>query len=130
MHEFSTAQMILDTVLTVARGHLAVKILQVNLEIGELTLLNPEQLKFSFDILTKGTKAEGAHLKIRRCKAKMRCETCGYEGAIRNEDTEDYHLSLIFVLQCPKCGGTKTQVIGGKDCNIRSIKVKTSGERA
>ena len=124
MHEFSTAQTILNTVLTVAQEHRAIKILQVDLEIGELTFLNPEQLKFSLNILMKGTIAEGASVRIRRSRAKIRCERCGYEGATRNEDTEDHYLSFMHILQCRKCGSTTTQVIGGKDCNIKSIKVR------
>ena len=125
MHEFSAAQTILNTVLTVAQEHRAIKILRVDLEIGELTFLNPEQLEFSLNILMEGTIAEGAFVGIKRSRAKIRCERCGYEGATRNEDTEDHYLTFMYTLQCRKCGSMKTQVIGGKDCNIKSIKVRT-----
>jgi len=52
MHELSMAQAIVDTIMEAAEKNNAEEILEVTIEIGMLTMLNSEQLKFLLDVLT------------------------------------------------------------------------------
>ena len=60
MHELSYAQALLDAVLKLAEENNAKRITSIHLKIGELLLINPEQLKFCFSVISKGTIAENA----------------------------------------------------------------------
>ena len=65
MHEYSISAEIVKTVLDTAENNGAKKVLSVQLEIGELALLNVEQVKFWIDELFKGTVAEGAKVRVK-----------------------------------------------------------------
>ena len=56
------------------------KVISIQLEIGELAFLNPEQIIFWIDELFKGSVAEGAKVKVKTIKARIKCEACGYKG--------------------------------------------------
>ena len=124
MHEFSTMESILKSVLKVAEEHGAEEILGIELRVGELTFLNPEQLRFAFQVLSEGTKAEGAKLKIRRVKPEIRCHKCGYEGPIRYEGPEYHVLSVAPLLSCPNCGDVDVELKAGRECIIQSVRIK------
>jgi hydrogenase nickel incorporation protein HypA/HybF len=64
MHELSMAEAIVNTVLDVAEKNNAEEIMEVILEIGQLTMLNPEQLKFLLDVLSEDTLLENSEIII------------------------------------------------------------------
>ncbi len=125
MHEFSAAMAILDTVLQVAKDNNAKKIIKVVVELGELTYLNPEQVKFGFDVLSKGTIAEGAEIIFEIIPGKLKCFNCGYVGEINRDDTIDHSFISIQMLRCPKCGSSETDIIGGNDSIVKNIEIET-----
>ena len=122
-------QMILETVLNTAKAHGAEKVLEINLDIGQLTFLNPEQLRFAFSVLSKGTMAENAKLRIRRVQPRIKCPNCGYQGPVKYEGPEYHLLGVPLPLKCGKCGSAEVEIKAGKECSIRGIKVKVSAER-
>ena len=119
MHEVSIAGAIIDAVLDAAKKNNAKKIKEVFLEIGELTALNHDQLKFIFGIITKGTIAEGARFNIESVKPLIKC-SCSYKGHI--EFFEKLHF-FEPVIKCPECGSTEVEIIAGRECCIRKIKI-------
>ncbi|MHA1410123.1 MAG: hydrogenase maturation nickel metallochaperone HypA [Candidatus Odinarchaeia archaeon] len=127
MHEFSTAEMIINTVLASASDYNVEKILQINLEIGEFTLLNHHQLRFALKTLAKGTIAEGAKITIKTIKGSIKCEKCGYEGTRQVEDID--HMMISFTpFTCPKCSSPDTVIISGREVNIKNIQLKLKKE--
>jgi hydrogenase nickel incorporation protein HypA/HybF len=121
MHEFSMTTQIVEHVLQEAKKHDAKKVTAVYLVIGQLTFLGIEQVRFSYDTLVKGTIMEGSELFIEEAKAKVLCRKCGYKGAFPYEDDPLYHLPTP-TLHCPQCG-SKVEVIGGKECTIKRVKL-------
>ena len=121
MHEFSTAQAIIETVLRAASESGATKVLRVSLEVGELTMLNLEQLRFSLKMLSKGTIAEGARFLIRRVKPEVKCLACGYAGRAKPLDSA-LHVPLAPVTSCPRCGSFEVEIIRGAECLVKSIR--------
>lgn len=124
MHEFSTMKMVLETVLGAARSHKAERVLDVNLEIGELTFLNPEQLRFAFSILSKDTIAENANLHIKRNRPKIKCSKCGYEGYIRYDGPEYHLLGVPLFAKCEGCGSGEVEFTSGRECRIKNVKLR------
>ena len=109
MHELSFAQAILDTVLKIAEENNAKKVLAIHVKLGELLLINPEQLEFCFDVVSKGTIAEGAKLKIEFVKPKIVCTSCGKE--------------FDEVIGICDCGGI-VLVEGGKDMLLTKVEME------
>jgi hydrogenase nickel incorporation protein HypA/HybF len=123
MHEFSTAKGIVDTILTVAQENNAKKITEVNLEIGLLTMLNDEQLRFSFQILTEHTIAKDARFNITYSSMKMTCNSCGFQRELSKKDL-DNPLNVIPVLKCLRCDNNDVKIDEGRSCNIRKIRIE------
>lgn len=122
MHEYSTAKDILETVLAVASKNKAKRITEVNLEIGILTMLNPEQLEFSFHVLSEDTIAKDAKLNIVNSPMNLNCRGCGYKGEISSDRIQDSP-NVIELLKCSRCGSADTEVDEGRSCNIKNIRV-------
>lgn len=120
MHEISIAGAIMDAVLDAARKNDAKKVNEVFIEIGELTALNPEQLKFIFETISAGTVAENAEYEIKTIKPLISCKKCSYNGAI--EFFEKLHFFLP-VIKCPKCGDADVDIIAGRECCVKKIKI-------
>ncbi len=121
MHEISIAGAIIDAVLQSAEKNRAVQVKKVHLQVGELTSLNPDQLKFIFQTITKGTILEEAEFRIEIIKPLIECRKCGYCGPI--EYFEKLHL-LLPTIKCPKCQETEIEILQGRECNIKSITIK------
>jgi len=120
MHEFSTMTSIVDAVSEEACNHQADRVVQVTLEIGALTFLNDEQLRFAFDVLTKDTTLDGAALVIKTVSPEVQC-SCGYTGNSLYGEKE-FHM-IVPILQCPLCGEL-VQIIRGRECLIKNIELE------
>ncbi|MFA5771851.1 MAG: hydrogenase maturation nickel metallochaperone HypA [Thermoplasmata archaeon] len=121
MHEFSMMTQIVEQVINEACKRGAKEVKETNLEIGEMTFLAPEQLKFAYEILSKGTILENSKLRIRKKKMKILCEKCGYEGKAEYESDLRYHF-VVPKLYCPRCKGS-VKIVSGKECNVKNIKI-------
>ena len=125
MHEMSVAQGAAEAVLKGARREGAVKIIRINLEVGQLTFLNPEQVIFWLKELFKNTEAEAAEITHKEIPARVRCSRCGYEGPLQVKDDPLFHQSLP-VFACPKCERGSLEILEGRDCIVRDIEIETS----
>ncbi|MEM2059019.1 MAG: hydrogenase maturation nickel metallochaperone HypA, partial [Thermoproteota archaeon] len=119
----------------VASGRSARRVLEVKVEVGELTMINSEQLVLAFNVISKDTVAEGAKVDVKVVKAKARCTQCGEEWELKSNLRSMPYLMIpaLAVLtsgephngMCPKCGGNNFEIVSGKELIIRSIKVET-----
>ena len=60
MHEMSLAEGVLQIVEDAARSQGFSQVTAVRLEIGRLSSVEPEALRFCFDVVVRGSLAEGA----------------------------------------------------------------------
>lgn len=112
---------LVEVVLDEIRKHNAQAVEEVELEIGELTLLGKEQCLFSYAVLSKDGPLEGSKLTIKEKKAKVKCPECGYKGPIaKSDDPKDHFRFPRF--SCPECGGN-VEVISGRDCVITNLRL-------
>lgn len=112
---------IVQSVLAEVEKRKAKKVTEVHLVIGELTFLGLEQVRFAYEVLTKGTALEGSKLLIETQKGAVKCDTCGYEGGFKYENDPLYHLP-VPTLKCARCG-RPVNVTTGKECIVKSIKM-------
>jgi hydrogenase nickel incorporation protein HypA/HybF len=120
MHELSMATSVMDIILKKAKEEEATKIYEINIEIGELLFLNPEQFQFCLELVMEKTMAEGATLNIRSNPSKLKCKSCGKE--FRWDLLPEDHL-IFPVLQC-ECGSRDLKIVEGRELNIVSIRIE------
>lgn len=115
MHEFSLASGIVDVVTETVKSQPVKRLISVTVEVGQLAMVNPEQLKFSFEIITEGGPFEGSEMIVETLPAVAKC-ACGFEGALGDED---------YV--CPKCGGFY-ELLSGRDICVKHLEVELEDE--
>ena len=111
---------IVNSILEEAKMRDAKKVEQVDLEIGDFTMLGDEQLKFAYEVLSKDTILQGSKLHIGHKRGKIKCESCGYEGDMTL--AEDSPHRLVPILECPKCH-SPAKIVEGRECIIRNIRM-------
>jgi len=121
LHEGSITTQIVESVLKEANHRNAKKVVQVDLALGALTFLNPEQVRFWYEILTKDTILEGSELVVEEKKGEVHCTSCGYEGGFKYVDDPALHVAMP-TLQCPRCDSS-VEIVSGKDCIVKSVKM-------
>jgi len=120
MHEFTTAQSIINTIKRIINAEKIKELHRVELVVGELTFLETEQLSFW---IREGLKEKfSPEIAIEVIEPKIRCEECNYQGKMKIRDDPVFHLSLP-TFACPKCQGDKIKIITGRECFLKSIVV-------
>ena len=114
MHELSVTQSILEIALDYANRNQAERIVQIHLQIGEITDFDDEWIQRYFDFVSKATIAEGAKLRITRVPAKLQCQAC---SSIFPLDRSTWNS------QCPSCQSKDTHLISGREFRIEALEV-------
>ncbi len=121
MHELSMAEAIIQTVIDSAEKNNAIEVLEVTIEIGRLTMLNPEQLSFMLNvIIDKNELLKGVKFIIEEIPVKINCNSCGYEGEFEVDESDPFSPIVI----CPKCESIKVSVKSGRECTVKNIQIE------
>ncbi len=119
MHEYSIMSQVIQAILDEAGKNKLNTISKVTLEIGELTFLGEEQLRFCYEVLSKDNILHDSQLIIEKVEPEIECTKCGFKGDLEYQESEEFHFRLPK-FACPKCN-SKVEIIKGKDCIIREI---------
>jgi hydrogenase nickel incorporation protein HypA/HybF len=117
MHELPVTQSILDIAVNQAKAVNAARITDVHLVIGQLASIVDDSVQFYWDIIGKGTIAEGAKLHFRRVPVELECRLCGNRYTPARED-----------LACPRCEGIAVNVVAGEEFRLESLEIEESDE--
>lgn len=113
MHELS----ITESILRIAKSELekskAKKIINIKIKVGELSGVVPDLMQEYFNIVTKGTEADGAKLIVDKVPIVIKCLDCGDENLISK-----------MKMKCPKCESVNLKMISGKEFYIDSMEVE------
>ena len=112
MHELGIAQGIIERMDRTAREQNA-RVTKVGVRIGELSAVDPEALRFGFEVLTKDTPFQDVKLDIEFCRRVQRCRDC----------SDQFETEAMFT-DCPQCGSTQTVMIGGDELDIAYMEVE------
>lgn len=112
MHEMSLAEGILGVVQDAARAHAPCAVRTVRLEIGALAAVECEALRFAFDVVKRGSVAEGAALDIVQVPGSAWCLQCSRTVAIAERGDP-----------CPHCGGWQLAVTGGTEMRVKELEL-------
>ncbi|MDR7303366.1 hydrogenase maturation nickel metallochaperone HypA/HybF [Haloactinomyces albus] len=108
MHELGITQSIVEAVLDVVEEP---RITRLQLEIGRLSGVVPDSVRFCFDLVAEGTALDGAQLDIVEPEGRGSCRRCGAEFEVPD-----------LIVLCP-CGSADVAVLEGRELRVRSVEV-------
>ncbi len=112
MHEMSLAEGIIQLIEQHAQAQNFSQVTLVHLEIGQLSNVEVESMRFCFDAVCENTIANGAALQITESPGVGWCMDC--EKAISYQ---------ALYQPCSECDGYKIQVTGGNEMLIKELEV-------
>ncbi|WP_416676640.1 hydrogenase maturation nickel metallochaperone HypA [Egbenema bharatensis] len=109
MHELGITQNIVAIAAEYAHG---MPVKRVTLEVGQLTAILPDAIRFCFDVCCQGTVLEGAQLDIIEIPGLGRCQRCGRE------------IPLELPFGVCDCGCQELQIIQGEELLIKQLEME------
>ncbi|CAD7774915.1 hydrogenase nickel incorporation protein HypA [Candidatus Methanoperedenaceae archaeon GB50] len=118
MHEISIGAALVDAAIRTAEEERPRRISKIHIEVGELTGLNPDQLRHIFKTTTKKTIIADAELVIKTIKPAIECKECGYKGRVNL--VKDFHFNTPQIT-CPTCKSREVKITAGNECRLYRI---------
>lgn len=112
MHELSIAQSILDIAEKAAPQDKNAVITSVSLQVGELSGVEIDALKFALSIIKKDTLLDKADLKIDVVRGEAECRQCHTVFAVPS-----------FGTCCPQCSSYSMNILKGRELRVLNIVV-------
>jgi hydrogenase nickel incorporation protein HypA/HybF len=112
MHEMALCEGVIDIIEAEARRQSFSRVTTVWLEIGALSQVEPDAMRFCFDVVAAHSIAARARLEIVRSPGAAWCMTC--VKAVTVERRYD---------ACPFCGGYQLQITGGEEMRVKELEV-------
>lgn len=113
MHELALAESVREIVDAAARRHDARRVRSVQLEIGALSHVDPDALRFCFDAAMRGSLAEGATLVIAATPGEAWCMECSATVPLARIGDG-----------CPLCRGHQLVVSRGDAMRVVDIEIQ------
>jgi hydrogenase nickel incorporation protein HypA/HybF len=108
VHELAITESLVDAVTERLPGQ---RVTCVRLEIGALSGVVADSVRFCFDLVTEGTDLAGATLEIAQSPGLCRCRVCG------GDFEPDGPLAMCA------CGSAEVTVVTGQELKITSVQV-------
>ncbi len=112
MHEMSIAMNIVNIACKEAQKEDAKSIASIEIDIGKLSGVMLDSLKFCYDSACKGTLAEGSELLVNELPALARCKTCEHSFEIDS-----------FMALCPECESYEIDILQGRELKLNAVSV-------
>jgi hydrogenase nickel incorporation protein HypA/HybF len=113
MHEMTIAMRIVEISSSAIPARLkGIQVEAVNVQIGKLTAVVPESLRYCFDIVSRDSPLAGAELRIEEIPVQVLCLECGETSTIEAPP-----------FACCGCGGVSLDALSGRELSVTSIEV-------
>ncbi len=115
MHEFSLCESLVRAILheLAGLGASPPRLVKAVVSADRMQYLVPDNLTRAFEILTRGTVAEGAVLELRIVPLIGRCTDCGAAGDVADPPGP-----------CPSCGSHRVEVRSTGGVTLESLEVE------
>ena len=110
MHEISLLENVREILQEHAQNQHFRQITKITLEIGKLSCVESDALRFGFDVVMKNTLAEKAELILTEVDGMGRCDKCGKQVIM--ETLYD---------PCTACGNPFVTVTQGSEMKIKDL---------
>ncbi len=112
MHEMALCEGVIDIIEAEARRQPFSKVTTVWLEIGALSQVEPDALRFCFDVVAAHSVAAEATLEIINSPGAAWCMTCIKTVAVERRYDP-----------CPCCGGYQLQITAGEEMRVKELEI-------
>lgn len=112
MHEMSLAESVRGIVEDAATAQGAKCVKTVVLEIGELSSVEVEALRFCLDVVLRESIADGAAIEIDRVAGEGWCLACDRSVPLAQRYDP-----------CPTCGGYQVRPTAGTEMRVKEIEI-------
>lgn len=116
MHEVGLMREVIDLAVAAAERHKAARVHALSIRVGQLSGIDPDSLRFAFDVASAGTLVEGATLTIVPVAVVCHCPQCDCEF------TPDG-----YVFACPSCGRRSHDIRAGTELELMQLEVSGDG---
>jgi hydrogenase nickel incorporation protein HypA/HybF len=113
MHELSIAISVVEMATQHALSASAKSVSQVELDIGELSGVEMESLRFALSVAVKDTILESTQFLINAIHPLFECTSCGC-----------HYVPDQMPGTCPECGQGNPQLIEGNELQIKSLLIE------
>ncbi|MCW5552853.1 MAG: hydrogenase maturation nickel metallochaperone HypA [Verrucomicrobiae bacterium] len=113
MHEVAIMDEAVRMAVDTAKSSGASRVLGLRLRIGTLSGVVPEAMRFAFDVVCRGTMAEGASLEIESVPASCWCAQCRKEFECAD-----------LLNECPRCLNVSGELRRGRELEIASVELE------
>ncbi|WP_317930521.1 hydrogenase maturation nickel metallochaperone HypA [Halioxenophilus sp. WMMB6] len=113
MHEMALSESILEILTGAAEQQGFARVKQVWLEVGQFAGVEKSALAFSFEVVARGSLAEGATLTMIDLPGLAWCLPCAEVVVIKERFSE-----------CPNCGSSQLQITAGEEFRIKELEVE------
>ncbi len=113
MHEMTLCGGILNVIHDEVRARAVRRVTAVRLQVGALACVEPEALRFGFDVMARGTLAEGAQLHIDEVPAHAWCAACERTVEVREP-----------LAPCPCCDAPLLPASGGDGLRVTELEIE------
>lgn len=110
MHELSVTRSIVAIACEHAAGQ---RVTRLRLQIGQLSAILPDAVRFCFEVCAAGTPLDGAALEIDEIAGRARCQDCLAEFAL-----------AVPAGRCARCGGVHVALLQGTEMKITELEVE------
>ncbi len=112
MHEMSLCEGIRGVIEDHTAGQNVQAVKRVRVEIGALAGVEKPALEFAWDVVMRGSLAEGATLELIDLPAQAMCYDCGALQTIKSR-----------LDPCPTCGGSRLMPVSGDELRVKDMEV-------
>lgn len=112
MHEMSLCEGIRNVIESQVATHDITRVRTVRLEIGQFSGVEKPALEFAFEVVMRGSVAEGARLEMIDLPGRAMCYDCMKEVEI-----------AARLDPCPDCAGGRLMPVAGEEMRIKDLEV-------
>ena len=110
MHELSLAMEVIELVRREAEKQGVSKILEIDIEVGDLSGIEAEAFQFGMEMQVKGTILDGATINLVQTPGTGICSGCQLKFEMKNR-----------LDACPKCKCFPSEITGGQEFRVLSL---------
>ncbi|MEA5079819.1 MAG: hydrogenase maturation nickel metallochaperone HypA [Anaerolineaceae bacterium] len=116
MHELAVTKSILKLALDHTEQHGGHRVIAIHLAIGEMRNLEEDWIQRYFDHISKGTKAEGASIHVRKIPVLFECRKCGERFTANLQEDKK--------ILCSRCDSFEYDLVNGRELIVEQLEVK------
>ncbi len=95
------------------------KVNEVIVEVGELSFLAEEQMRFAYNTLAEDNeRLAGSKFTFESVPAEIECQECGRVGDVDYLGEENHF--RMPIIKCPDCDGS-VSILKGRECQIKNM---------